>query len=309
AAGLLILSTLLLSPISSFARDYVLIGDSHSCGTFGSNMLKEFKARKDKLTIYCAPGTSPSHWVGSPPSPQPKDNKGRLHKFKKGSTDTMTIAEHNGGRIIKADTIVKANPNATVIIALGTNTLPGSANIDSSFMALAKIAKANGNCVWVGAPYFDGNKTAQYKTRTMNANLNGQYRNLGQDESGKSIPGANLNSVCPVQNSRPITKNMPGLDTGDGVHRTERGGAAWAKAIAGKINVTAPPAKPAPAKPNDAPKITGTHNNITIELDPAITALETEKKPEASHAPPSAPAPTRKRKLETVIPWATESTK
>lgn len=197
------------------AQDFVVIGDSLSCGGFGKALVKNLTAKGSHVSLFCAVDSAPANWLdGVTP-------KGR---------DCMTMTSEKpaaelcggNGQVPKLSEILAQHPGARVVVALGTNSLL-SAHVDRSFSALARIARSYGtSCDWVGPPHLNPAQSNGFpagRVAREEQNLNTFYDSLSSA----------VDSRCAVQDSRDATApRTPGYDTIDGVHRTDTAGKYWA---------------------------------------------------------------------------------
>ncbi len=128
----------------------LLVGDSHSTGTFKDGFLETLGTQSDlESAVYASCGSSPSGWF--------RDAKGKTYRSacgtfrrefgkKAGSTAPASVPH-------LPDLITEAKPDV-VVVAMGTNQYPGS--VTAAEPSMRKMLKAvqsqNARCVWVGPP-------------------------------------------------------------------------------------------------------------------------------------------------------------
>ena len=109
----------------------VVIGDSHTCGSFGKNLFDGLTKAGNRVSLYCAPLTDPANWL------EGRNQEGELCQVLKPSSPGLQLCGKNG-RVPKLSDILNANKESRVVIALGTNSLK-SDNIGRSYRALANV--------------------------------------------------------------------------------------------------------------------------------------------------------------------------
>ncbi len=135
--------SILASPVARAERILVL-GDSHSCGTFGVQLVKDLAKPGNDVALYCAVGRTAYHFV-----------TGKAMASCKMFTDRNLTQKPCGARRI--DDILKTEKPTRVIPAFGSNDL-GKYWL-SSFAKLAiKIYDTGAACHWVGPPIFNWDK-------------------------------------------------------------------------------------------------------------------------------------------------------
>lgn len=217
------------------AENFLIIGDSLSCGSFGTHLAKELRkiessktgegaeTVKNKSVLFCTESSSAGNWVKgtNPPGFNCKnlDEDGEVLKSCGGNGKTPTLKS-----------LLDTYDGYTLIIGLGTNSL-GANKVDENYATLASTIQAKKTkCHWVGPPDLDPNsaKPPQQKNiLTLSLNLSGFYNSLG-DTVGES---------CTLHNSREWTKRgTPGFETTDGVHRTTAAGRYWAEQLINNLD-------------------------------------------------------------------------
>ena len=205
------------------AKDFLIIGDSHSCGAFGKVLAESLKVKNFKSTLYCTPGSSAIHW-----------NRGQ--KVNNQICQTMNSEDlklkncGSSNQHPSVEELLKNHTHSHVIFALGTNSLLSS-EVDQNYVELAqKVSSADRECLWIGPPNFNENQAVGFpKSRilTLKRNLTPFYNSLDNK----------ISSNCKLIDSREATApSTPGYDTADGIHRTPTAGRYWATQISQLIN-------------------------------------------------------------------------
>ena len=125
------------------ADDFVVIGDSLSCGGFGNALVKGLTAKGSHVALFCAVDSAPANWLdGITP-------KGRECMTMTSANPIAQLCDGTG-QIPKLSELLAEHPGSRVVLALGTNSIL-SAYVDRSFSALARIARNYGcSCDWGG---------------------------------------------------------------------------------------------------------------------------------------------------------------
>ncbi len=214
------LAVFLLSSVAQ-AAEILVIGDSHSCGAFGKRLFENLVSGGDRVTLYCTPSSSPTHWLdGRNPSG---------HKCQVRSSDASELADCGGnGATPSLRTLLARHAGARVIVALGTNSLHSSSAGDTYAEMAAQIQSAGRACDWIGPPHLnpaEAPSSSRERIRQFESNLNGFYASLASVSS----------PACALVDSRPATeRGTPGYSTSDGVHRGRIAGGAWADRVTPK---------------------------------------------------------------------------
>jgi len=201
--------------LSTADKSIVIVGDSHSCGSFGSELVKSLKKKSYSITLYCAVSSTPTNWVnGTKPS-------GQVCQTMTSSKPTLQLCSGTGN-VPKFATILAAHPTSLFLIAHGTNSLL-STSVDANYKKMAQMISAQKNsCVWVGPPHLRPDQAKGFtpsRLTTMEGNLADFYSSLDKSVS----------SACELIDSRHFTaKGTAGYSTADGVHRTTAAGIYWA---------------------------------------------------------------------------------
>ena len=171
-----------------------LIGDSHSCGDFGARLEQRLSEGFGGAEKFCSSGSAPIHWVtGRDPL-----------KRDKSIPTVVQILQHTQSN--------------TIVVALGTNSLPDGFT-DRNYALMARAIVASGKrCIWVGPPHTS--------RASLEPHLAHFYETLR----------ASVGQQCTIVDSRDATAvGTAGNATVDGIHRTPSAGRAWADAVADKI--------------------------------------------------------------------------
>jgi hypothetical protein len=208
-----------LIPMLCFASETVIVGDSLTCGPFGTYLMREVaKSSASPVTVYCTVSSAPVHWVRGKNPPHQECQTMTSVKPQK-------VACQGTGEIPSFAKILAAHKGANFIIALGTNSL-WSPKVDANYRSMVNAMKANGSsCEWIGPPHINFTQPkgfSQSLRHKMEGNLNSFYTSLGEATEG----------ICPLIDSRDATlAGTPGNDTFDGVHRTDSAGKYWVDQI------------------------------------------------------------------------------
>lgn len=196
-------------PIGSGSK-VLMIGDSHSVGTFGTELDKQLRSAGAQVETYAASGSSANSWLNG------------------GTTRSGWVARHQNGGVEQppwnqphnipklADLIAQHKPDV-VIINLGANFRSDP----SQARKLAEVCKRAGTrVIWVGPP----------KTREDSGDGGAKLRQF--DESMKQA----LSGVGEYISSAQFTPSYAG---GDGLHYNGAEGnriaSAWASGVARQL--------------------------------------------------------------------------
>lgn len=205
-----------------FAGETVIVGDSLTCGPFGSYLMQQVAKSGNLVTVYCTVSSAPVHWI------QGKNPAGQ-------TCQTMTSAKPQkiscggNGQIPPFSKILADHKGAQFIVAMGTNSL-GSPQVDASYKTMINLIKGNGStCEWIGPPHLHPSQHkgfTQDRLESMDKNVNGFYTSLASATEG----------ACPLIDSRDATAaGTPGNDTVDGVHRSDSAGKYWVQQISSSL--------------------------------------------------------------------------
>ncbi|MEQ1877666.1 MAG: SGNH/GDSL hydrolase family protein [Bdellovibrionia bacterium] len=211
----------LLAAQMASATEQVIVGDSHSCGTFGTLLARELFKSGEPVTLYCTPSSAPLHWMKG------RNPKGFSCSTLKSPEFRLSHCEKSGELSI-ADILTK-HKAAKYFVALGTNSLLNGVT-DSSYAALAKaIGTAGGTCAWIGPPHVDPARSKGFPkgwVEKVENNLNAFYTSLDRA----------IGDRCWPIDSRPATAaGTPGFRTSDGIHRNDEGAKGWVEQIKARL--------------------------------------------------------------------------
>lgn len=208
----LILSFVLVFSSFAFSANYLVIGDSHSCGAFGSKLADLLTQPNTQVTLYCAVSSAPQHWVrGTNPT-------GMKCKTYSNNKPQFTDCAPDG-KVPALSSLLQQNATAGVIIALGTNSLLSN-SADASYSQLSSLLNGR-SCLWVGPPHLNPAQSKGFpagRVQSLENNLAAFYTSL-----------ATKMGSCRLIDSRPFTRSgTVGYNTTDGVHRSREAGIHWA---------------------------------------------------------------------------------
>jgi hypothetical protein len=211
----LILSFVLIFSSSAFSANYLVIGDSHSCGAFGSKLANLLTETNNQVTLYCAVSSAPQHWLrGSNPN-------GQNCKIFSSSKPKFNDCLPNG-KIPTLSSLLERHTNANVVVALGTNSLLTN-SADATYSQFSSLL-TDQNCVWIGPPHLNPAQSKGFplgRVQTLENNLADFYTSLTTKVGS-----------CRLIDSRPFTNSKTvGYNTLDGVHRTREAGIHWAMQV------------------------------------------------------------------------------
>jgi hypothetical protein len=217
---------LMMFSLKTFATAYVVIGDSHSCGGFGRQLLVHkfgSAGNANTVKIYCVVSGAPNHWLTG------KAPKDMVCKTASSAAPAWKDCSTPGGDMPTAAAIIANNPSAQIVVALGTNSLM-SAAVPASYKQLADMVKQNNRtCYWIAPPHLNPAQSKGFpagRIQILENNLNGFYSELYGD----------VRDNCVFVDSRPLTQpGTVGNETTDGVHRTTAAGLYWANQVAGSF--------------------------------------------------------------------------
>lgn len=194
------------------AEKILIVGDSLTCGSFGSAMFDDLRQKGHDVTLYCAVSSAPANWL------EGRTPKGQKCEVRSGNDRTNRTCPPSGQTPALAKILADVQPDR-VISALGTNSIPDKKASDSYSKMSRMIAENGRRCIWVGPP--------QFKRKDLQNSLNSFYDSLI----------LRTEQSCDFVDSRDATApGTPGAGTvSDGVHRTNEGGKAWYGGVRGSI--------------------------------------------------------------------------
>jgi hypothetical protein len=142
-----VFALLILTSCLSQADQVLIIGDSHSCGQFGDQLVNQVGENgRNSVTMLCSPGTSVQHWT-----------QGFVPKNPANHCMTFTNKNHKkqlcggNGNLPAIGPFLSATKPDRFIIALGTNNL--AMNGLKHFSILSnEIQRSQAKCSWIGPP-------------------------------------------------------------------------------------------------------------------------------------------------------------
>ncbi|MGZ3726175.1 MAG: hypothetical protein ACXWQQ_10245 [Pseudobdellovibrio sp.] len=218
----LIFSILFFLTLNSFAKEILVMGDSHSCGAFGRTLVEEL-SKKNNVTLYCAVSSAPNNWIlGKNPAGQVCQTM---------STGHLT-PEDCDSKMPTLSSLLAEHKESLVVVALGTNSLL-SPSADKYYKQFADAIEENGQtCIWIGPPDLNPAESKGFpagRIASMEENQEAFYSSLDSAVSG----------ACKAINSRKYTdtskEGQEGHHTVDGVHRTPASGKYWGSKVAQEI--------------------------------------------------------------------------
>ncbi len=215
----LISAILIIAVYAAKAENILVIGDSHSCGPFGANIVESLTKQGNNVSLYCAVSSAPANWL------QGKNPPGQICQSMTSQTKRLSPCSGNG-KVPKLTELLNQNRNSKVISALGTNSLLSS-TADSSYRQMAQTIKSSDHsCLWVGPPHLKPSQSRGFpsgRVAALEANLSSFYESLSRSVDG----------YCVLLDSRSATEpGQVGNQTVDGVHRNAAAGKSWANFVA-----------------------------------------------------------------------------
>jgi len=141
-----------LVPLSVSAETRILvIGDSHTTGTFKDGLLAKLDAETDfRTAAYGSCGSSPQHWMGNPKNAFTTRCGYYTRDYAKKSPVPLPV-KHLTPDLHE---LLASDKPDVVVIAMGTNQLANSLGGSESAIAdIIGLAKKDGaKCIWVGPP-------------------------------------------------------------------------------------------------------------------------------------------------------------
>ncbi len=206
-----------------FAENYVLIGDSHTVGFMGQDLVKKINAKSTENTItrYAVSGSSAKDWASNSFCIDEKSCP-----FKMGFILANQPSENKAVLPLTFPTteqLLKNSPAQTYIFALGTNDI--AQNCSSEKMQLSYIKKIiektlqhNKKCIWVGPP--------QYTSGRIKSICGSEKKYSEFVDQIKSITEKN----CDFIDSRNFS-NLLSYVSADTIHFSKAGGEYWAENV------------------------------------------------------------------------------
>lgn len=204
--------------LKCYSENFILIGDSQSCGAFGKHFQKMLTKDGHNVTLYCAVSSTPQNWL--------KGIKPRGQVCKTNSSTNPVLKLCNGtGDVPLIKDILERDPDAHIIVQLGANSLY-SPITDINYQKMAKTIQATSRkCHWIGPAHRQPERSKGFPEGSLEKaekNLNPFY-----DSLANSIQGP-----CLLIDSRDATApGTSGHETVDGVHHTDAAGKYWAEQV------------------------------------------------------------------------------
>lgn len=203
-----------------FLSQVVLIGDSLTCGPMGERLFEHLQKKYDQVTLFCAVSSAPSHWIQG-------KNPPKQVCMTRSQDDSRNEKCHPEGQVPKLEKILRANPYADIVVALGTNSLMDK-TVNSFYVEMIKAIESR-KCSWIAPPHLNPHQARGFpitRLQLMEKNLGPFYH---------SLSGA-LDQRCKLIDSRPFTvEGSAGFQTTDGVHRTQGAGRFWADEMSDQL--------------------------------------------------------------------------
>ncbi len=192
----------------------LIVGDSHTVGTFGRELDQVLRERvgENAVATYGSCGSAPSHWASGSPTQCGYFFRGTEGRAARGTRAPTPIFTEK----------LRALRPRGVVIALGANLMGVSleASARSISLMLAPLREASLPCVWVGPP--DGRNKTEPKFSQL-------YEVIERETHG----------VCRLIDSRKLT-DYPARG-GDGAHYDSLGESgrivarAWAREVGRQV--------------------------------------------------------------------------
>jgi len=216
----------LSAPAIRPGRKVLVIGDSHTAGTFGTELDRQLRKAGATVATYGSCGTTPASWLkgtatrcgyvvhhvdGKLESPVWRvPNPEYAHDHTK---PKYNVIPHPTPLL--SDLMQQEHPDV-VIVALGANDASDGKAVRADAAKLAGIATSTGaQCIWIGPPSGDPNVVDPALTERVNNALRGT-----------------VSGTCTYIDSRPFTPVYHGPD---GRHFDKATGAAWADGVVGIV--------------------------------------------------------------------------
>lgn len=210
----------LMTSALSFAEpvDVLIVGDSHMYSNFGAELTKNIaNGGKLRVRTFGAVSTRPLHWLnGTTPFG---------HKCQTITPKDANFKECGGGNKSMTkwrDLIAQYRPRAVVIV-LGTNSLEGG-TLGPDYQQMVEASRGT-QVIWVGPPMLRPDQSKGWKPGRIQVLAN----HLDQIYKQFRLKMPYVDFI----DARAMTKKgLPAGETHDGVHRSIKGGSAWAKSLA-----------------------------------------------------------------------------
>lgn len=228
----LLVTLLFLSSIANAER-ILIVGDSLSCRGFGSEIVSDLTNMGNEVTLYCSVSANPDHWMYGIAPWRPEKHPDALCEMRKSGSPAKFACDLPGNpEIPKFTDMLKKHPADRVIVALGTNSLPGKPDSYATLKdyrtgkvthgdqayeeMISAIKKSGAKCDWIGPPHLQPEKAIHQAAKDDLAkkddSLPSFYTALNQKISGR----------CGVIDSLEATKKgTPGNQTAEGIHQTD----------------------------------------------------------------------------------------
>lgn len=193
----------------SESKNILLIGDSHTVGTFGQTLENLFRKNSNKTVDRVGyVGITASKYLDNTPTVGTNGGTGDYESAKRNSYDIVVV-------------LLSTNDAAGITTASGANSM---ANNIKKLMDMLKGKRK----IWVSAPKFNQVAASTYNSSFANFDLNKRVELLWQ--AGTQIIGA-ANSI----DSRPCTESLK-ESTGTDIHYNKNAAAQWASCVYKKIS-------------------------------------------------------------------------
>lgn len=208
---------------ASADTDVLVVGDSHSVGTFKDGLLASLNQSDIHTSLYGSCGSSPQHWLGDatilgcPYSTSCGYYQRVSTSSAPGPSEVVSALKHATPNL--AALVEKGKPGV-VVIAMGTNQLGAPLSSAEGYVArtIAMAKKGGAKCVWVGPPRVGARATGA-------GNLDAFYAML------ERVTRANR---CFLIDSRPST-DAANVERKYWVHYEGKSGRKWGTAVGGRI--------------------------------------------------------------------------
>ncbi len=193
------------APTTSSSLKVLVIGDSHTVGSYGSNLHQLLKSTGAKVRSYAVVSTTAKQWA---------DNNYKGYSSMK-FIDEKGVSSFSVEKKGLAPLKTEFQPNI-IIITLGTNMIDGSRHL-SEAKTLAEMAAYGATCYWVGPP------------KTTATDLKDQLVPFINKLEKMVEPFCTFINSVPLSDADKLSK--------DGIHYTPAGGKEWATNAFNKLNL------------------------------------------------------------------------